>query len=257
MDIVLIVVTGLSLLLAIGMAALLARVLREERRRSEARVALLTDLAGEPAASSVTAQAVAPHAITIAPQPQRPAFEDLDLRPGTTGDDVSAPDLFRDHAEPSAWPRRLAVVAGLTVVAFIVGAGWRSMTPRETGTAAVQTSHPDAAVSPLELLALSHEQEPGWITIRGRVQNPTGGSPLSNVQATVLVFASDGEVLTSARAALDAPALQAGEESPFTIRVPVAEAVARYRVGFRGADDRPMGHVDRRSADSIARKEAP
>ena len=45
MDTILVVVTGLSLAMAGAMGALLVRMLREERRRSDARVALLEQLA--------------------------------------------------------------------------------------------------------------------------------------------------------------------------------------------------------------------
>jgi hypothetical protein len=41
------------------------------------------------------------------------------------------------------------------------------------------------------------------------------------------------------------------------IRVPVSGAVARYRVGFRGEDDRVLGHIDRRNLEAVARKQEP
>ena len=44
MDTLLITVTGLSLAMALGMAVQLARLLREERRRSDARVAALIEM---------------------------------------------------------------------------------------------------------------------------------------------------------------------------------------------------------------------
>ena len=49
MDTILLTVTGVSLALAAVMGVLLARMLREERRRSDARVALLSELAADPA----------------------------------------------------------------------------------------------------------------------------------------------------------------------------------------------------------------
>jgi len=51
---------------------------------------------------------------------------------------------------------------------------------------------------------------------------------------------------------LDFTSLTPGDESPFVIRVPVSGEVSRYRVGFRGPDDRVVGHVDRRT-DQVGR----
>jgi hypothetical protein len=44
---------------------------------------------------------------------------------------------------------------------------------------------------------------------------------------------------------LDFPQLQPGDESPFSISVPQAGPVARYRVSFR-TEDRVVPHADRR-----------
>jgi hypothetical protein len=254
MDTVLVLVTGLSLALAAAMAVLLARLLREERRRSEARIALLTELAAEPSAPIPQTSAAAAVAIRGPLHRTRPAsFEDLDLRPEAYPE-ATRPELFHDHEESSPWPRRLAVAAGLSVVTIVLALGWRS-TPRIDGPATAAT---EASVSsPLELLALSHVQESGSITIRGRVQNPHSGPALSSVQATALVLGRDGTTISGGRASLEALVLRPGEESAFTIRIPVTEAAARYRVGFRGPDDQALSHIDRRSAEAIARKEAP
>src|SRR5688572_31035072 len=47
MDVLLIAIAALSLSLAIGMGVILVRVLRDERRRSDARVAILARAAGD------------------------------------------------------------------------------------------------------------------------------------------------------------------------------------------------------------------
>ena len=70
--------------------------------------------------------------------------------------------------------------------------------------------------------------------------------------ATALLFGADGAFLASGGAPLDFTVLRPGDESPFVIDVPVTAPVARYRVGFRSEDGRVIGHVDRRTAATMA-----
>jgi hypothetical protein len=109
---------------------------------------------------------------------------------------------------------------------------------------------------PLELLTLSHTQQPSGLTISGTVYNPRGATPVSQVFAAAVLFGPDGNFLTSARAPLDFTTLGPGQESPFVVTIPVAGVVARYRVGFRAADGSVIAHVDRR-ADATAAQNAP
>jgi len=232
-------VTAISLAMVVGMAGVLARMLREERRRSDARVALLTELASERGGLHH------PRADAMAS-----AVADLALRPAAPA--VEAAALFLDHERPSPWPRRLAVVGAMVVIGSIVTFGWSALTRDVSSPAAAS-----ASAQPLELLSLSHAQEAGSITISGRVQNPRGGQPLVLVDATVLVFGSDGTLQATGRAPLDIVTLAPGEESRFVVRVPVTGPPARYRVAFRGENDRALGHIDRRDPDAIARKQEP
>lgn len=223
MDTILVAVTVLAVAMAIAMGVMLARTMREERRRSDARVALLSEVAAEPAANAPV--------------------------------HVHAADLFHVDPEPSPWPQRFAVIAAMTVVLGVAVVAMKSAigTP---ATARASASAPVSA-SPLELLSLRHAQENGTLTITGLVQNPRTSGQVTGVEATVLVFDSGGAMVTSGRAPLDFTTLGAGDESPFVIRVPVQGAVARYRVGFRGADGRVLGHVDRRNSESIAQRQDP
>ncbi len=104
----------------------------------------------------------------------------------------------------------------------------------------------------LELLSLKQSQEANALTITGLVQNPRDGAVLSKVSATALLFGPDGTFLASGRAALDFTVLRPGDESGFVINVPVTAPVARYRVGFRSEDGRVIGHIDRRTAATMA-----
>ena len=67
-----------------------------------------------------------------------------------------------------------------------------------------------------------------------------------------MLFDSDGTFLASGRAPLDFTVLRPGDESGFVITVPVKAPVARYRVGFRNEDGHVIGHIDRRTAATLA-----
>jgi hypothetical protein len=265
MDIVLMVVTGISLALAAGMGVLLARMVRVERLRSDARVQLLEELAvgGASVQTEVAPLHEAPvpsflqSTKTVAAPRSEPAAKtrrtvvDLPLRDEPTAhvevDGVH--ELFQDEHEPSPWPRRFAVIGSLAAVLTLAVLGWNQVR-ESSGTSDTQSAA--AAELPLELLSLRHAREGNTLTVTGLVQNPKGAAALSNVQATLFVFGPGGTFITSGRAPLDFTSLTAGDESPFVIRVPVSSDVARYRVGFRGPDDRVVAHVDRR-ADQLGR----
>lgn len=263
MDILLTAVTALSLLMAAAMALVVMKLLRDERRRSDARVAALMEMAS----TDVPAQADFPLKPEATPkvtgsfrlQPEtRPVrshagpaarLDDLDLRPGT-GEVAGVGDLFAEPERSSPWGRRLAVIASLAAV--VATTGW-VLFGSESRVASQQQAHltPPAAAAttppPLELLSLRHTQESGRLTITGLVQNPRGAAPLTRVVATAFAFGPDGTFLASARAPLDFTSLGGGDESPFVVTVPVTGTVARYRVGFRAEDGTVIAHVDKRS----------
>ena len=64
------------------------------------------------------------------------------------------------------------------------------------------------------------------------------------------MFTPDGGFLSSGRAAIGAPALEAGGETTFAVTVPRAADVGRYRVSFR-VDDRIVPHVDKRHESHV------
>lgn len=229
MDFVLVSITALSLILALAMGVVLFTVLREDRQRSDARVAALA------AASARFDLPLGSRDAELLPEP------DPIVR--------TANDLFAVSAEASPWRRRLAVAAALAVAISAVG---YVLLP-------ARTAAPSAAAAqavPLELLSLSHTQQPSGLTISGTVYNPRGATPVSQVFAAAVFFGPEGNFLTSARAPLDFTTLRPGEESPFVVTIPVAGVVARYRVGFRAADGSVIAHVDRR-ADATAAQNAP
>jgi hypothetical protein len=264
MNTVLMVVTALSLAMAAGMAIIVAKLVREERARTEARVAALGAMSADPAGDSpLPRPAVVPrHQSVVAPAlstSQRSGlaarFEDLEIRPPDGA--VSVSNLFAETDQASPWGRRFAVIASLAVVLLVIGFATMSGKARPSvsapGTCVAQQA-PALNTPPLELLSLHHAQETQRFVISGLVQNPRSGALLSRVVATAFLFGPDGTFLTSSRAPLDFTNLTPGVESPFVVSVPVTGDVARYRVGFRTEDGRVIAHVDKRGPDALAQK---
>ncbi len=241
MDITLVLVTLLSLTLAAVMTALAWRLAREERRRSEARVATL--------------------AAQIGP---RAAIDDLPLRDagaewaaGRTDRVVPvsvAGDMFAAaRAVQPASRFGVVIVAGAIVVGsaaalVVVLSGSRRhaeppapVAPGVSGTSATASTE----VAPLELVALTHERDADRLTVRGVVRNPASGAEVSRLTALVFLFSHDGVFVASGRAGVDAALLAPGAEAPFAVTIPGAKDVGRYRVSFR-TDERVLPHIDRR-----------
>jgi hypothetical protein len=131
----------------------------------------------------------------------------------------------------------VAVIGGLAL-----GGVWAHN--RIAGTTQAATQAPTG--TPLELVALKHERVGDGLHISGVVRNPQDGRPVKGLAAVAFLFDRDGNYLSSDRAPLDYVQLQPGEESPFSIAVPSAAGVSRYRVTFR-TDAGIVAHVDRRN----------
>jgi hypothetical protein len=252
MDTVLISVTALSLAMAIGMGVVIVRLLREDRERSEARVAALTAMAEDAAAHErVVGEADVLLPDATAPRHVEPGLlADLDIRPADHRATSSA-ELFSTRPESSPWGRRFAVIGALAAVlvatAFVLTPGRMPVEP-----AAAPIAEESA---PLDLLALRHVRDARTLTISGVVHNPTTGSPVSRLVASAVVFGPGGAFLTSGRAPLETATLAPGDESPFVVTVPVGGEVSRYRIGFRTEEGRVVAHVDKRTPETLARKQ--
>ena len=223
MDLVLVTITGISLVLAIVMGVIVFRLVREERQRSEARVQLLKDAIGESPSWDLfefESEADAPRDLHGVQSHPVPLF--------------SVPDL------ESVWLRRAGVA--VMVALIVAAAGYIMM---RAGTA--EPARPiAAAMTPLELVALQHAAENDALTISGTLLNPREGTAVTELAVTASVFGPDGAVLASGRAPLDYRTLAPGEESGFLVKIPVHGTVSRYRVGFRRLDGSVVAHVDRR-----------
>jgi hypothetical protein len=287
MDTVLMSVTLISLAIAGVLAVFLARLVREERRRSEARITALTAMAGEPEpvhaaaaarpalpqpARSVSADTLRitpepvripqaePVRITPAARPRRTSLADLEIRPAgepARADVTGVAELFAPTERESPWGRRLGVIGAIV---FVAGTAlFFAMQHRGARGGASLAAQPQpiaqSAPAPLELVSLRYTQQGDTLTIAGLVQNPKTGTPMTRLTATAVVFGPDGVFLAGGKAPLDYTTLGAGDESPFVITVPVNGQVARYRVGFRAEDGSVVAHVDRRPGDAVARRE--
>ena len=259
-----IVLTSLLIAVVVALSVVLARLMREDRQRSDARVAALAMMAADatpyaepepdhvPAMrerTEVAARTGRVHESILEPLP------DFDLRPT---DSDAAPALFAEHGGQSPWGRRFAVIGTLSAVLAAVllaatygGRHQPTGQPAAGSAPATQTSN----IAPLELLQLQHALESQRLTISGVVRNPAGAAPRSHLIATAIVFGADGNFLTSTRAPVDVAAIAPGQESKFAITIPVTGEVSRYRIGFRSDDGTVVAHVDKRTTGTFARKQ--
>lgn len=219
---VLTALTVLSIVIALAMTAVVLRLALRERRRSAARVAALeadiyrtededVEVLHDPAA---TLQQALP-----------PVFS------------PSVSDSGRRYRVPMA--PLVAVAAALAFGAAVGATRYRaSFSPRQQALAS-------PAAHALELLSLDHERADDHFTVHGVVRNPERGSEVDHLTAVVLVFNQQGGFLTSGRSPVESADLEPGAEAKFTVTVPGAADVGKYRVSFR-TDDRVVPHVDRR-----------
>ena len=251
MDTTLVTVTLLSLGMAAALSVIVWRMLRDEKQRSEARVAALAVMAARP---------VAPARLQTAPPPIAPvkATPATSIKPAIVPASASATALFEEHVPESPWKNRLAVMTALglalaSVILFALAANTSKSPARAAARGAIGTNASTAApAAGLELISLRDSRQANALTITGLVRNPSQGAPLDRIAVTAYTFDDKGSFLASGRALIDVTALAPGDESPFVVSVPVTDTVARYRIGFRGEDGRVIAHVDKRQQGPIA-----
>lgn len=240
METLLVVITVLASLIAIGMAVFAWRTSAEEKRHGRARVAALTAAAGVSRGQDLAFDAgitqIAPATPSLSGFPsESPAdFEPVPHRDFLASATTTAGSQHRGLLAA-------AVIFALGVTAFGV--------VRMTGSESTATAAP--AATPLELLSLRHERQGSRLSVAGLVRNPESGAGVEQLNAVVLLFDEQGTFVTSARAAVEFARLGAGDESPFVVSLDAPQNVARYRVSFR-SDDRTMPHVDRRGDPAAA-----
>ncbi len=218
MDVALVSATIISLAMTMAMAIVTSRLLREERRRAEAQVAeLMTELE---------------HA--------------LQARPRSAASPAAPPRTARPAADPRAaggrpWtsslrPKILAAGAVVLLLA-IVSFSWVERRPAAAPAAV------DAR--PVELLSLDHTRNGDYLSISGTVRNPSDGTQRDQLSVTATLFDEAGEIVGAGQTPLPVAALAPDSETPFTISLPDADRVDRYRISF-SQDQKNVPHVDRR-----------
>ncbi len=220
MDVVLLIVTTLSLAAAAGFGALSWRIGREERERATARIAVLSTAMDPPSPRALSGQTTLTTSADAGPR-------------------VAVGSVF-DRGNEGIRGRpliRVAVAAIMTLV-IVIGA---IIGTRSSGGSASDVSN----VRPLELVSMRHQREGTTLTVSGLIHNPAAGAAVSGVTAVVFAFDRNGGFVASGRAPLEFGSLAPGDESPFVVAVPNVSDVARYRVSFRTGHG-IVRHVDRR-----------
>ncbi len=262
MESVMMIVTLVALALCGVMATITARLLREERRRSAARVAMLESGISAGAAETTDDRVTRPASVATkvpavrvpvaVPQPEpidalplRPRAETP--RPATTP--VHSAELFGTTARGSSSRARLAGIAIIGAI-LLATAAWLGVFPagltrQDAGASEGSGTETVAPGQPLQLLALEHVQAGDTLTISGIIRNPETGAGQPGLTAVVFVFDRQGSFVTSARALVDPGMLDPGKETPFAVKVEQARSVGRYRVSFR-TETGVVPHVDRR-----------
>jgi hypothetical protein len=213
----LVVITFAALAAAVGFAAIAWRALREERARSQARVAALAAA--------------------------------IDGAPAGPGAVAGVQTLFDAEPRDRVRGNPLLTIAGAFAVAVAVIVALALTSDRETR----ETAAPVAAPQPepgIELLSMRHEREGDSLIITGLVRNH-GTTPADRLTAVVFTFDRDGGFMASGRAPLDFRVLAPGDESPFRVAIPHVADVGRYRVSFR-TEAGVVRHTDRRSVQAAA-----
>jgi hypothetical protein len=211
----LIITTVISLIVAAVMSVVAWRLARDERRRSEARVATL--------AAEIHGEGPAPVHVSDH------FFSDVQAR--TPGNPLRALAIGV-----------LVVGSAIALVVFASGS-------RGSSVAAAPPAAEAPAAAPLELVALGHHREGDRLIVRGAVRY-SDRADVGNLTAVVSVFNRKGDIAASGQAFVTGAAPvsargAAGVESTFVVTVPGVQDVSRYRVAFKN-NDRIIAHIDRR-----------
>ena len=228
----LLVLSVISLVAAAVVAALAWSIVREDRRRSGARVAALASTALDETATAVAVDG------------RDGRFEEVE--PWHVASEERAPSLISSSRPSAVQGHPLVKVAvgvamSLALIVFIAMSGERR--DEATTTPTTVAARQDGS---LELLSMRHEREGDTLSVTGLVRNPSGAAA-RGIIAVVFAFDHAGNFVASGRAPLDFVTLAPGDESPFRVTIPHVDDVGRYRVSFR-TESGVVRHVDRRAA---------
>ncbi len=267
MEFALATATVLSLIMTLSMGVVTWRLVREEHRRSAARLAALaadlgssdrpppplpTPPAPLPRAMTAPRTDPAPYSLPVSPPPPASAHQasDVTIRPtgAARAPGVDRPNgiptggLFGAPIESASAPSALLAAFGAAAVLLlaVVATGIFVLADRDDDdVAAIERP-------PVELLVLKHDKEGQFLAISGSVRNPNEAGPAGRLAVMATAFDEDGTIVASGRAPVELDLLAPGVVSPFAVQVPAA-GVIRYRISFV-IDDVTVPHVDRRAA---------
>jgi hypothetical protein len=267
----LLVVTCLSLTLAVIMSVVAWRITRREQRRAAARIAALAAEIHDQSSVAIAASGRGRAEIGVRTEPPRrypsPASagprsfsHDLPLRDVTSSNSRSSSTGLFNAVQPEPTGTRVVAVvafgvfilAAIAAVAIVFSGSRQAIPARATAVGAALGATQNAlspAAPPLELLALGHDRDGDRLTVRGVVRNPASGAAIDRLDVSVVGYGGDGRdatAVTSALTRVTAAPLAAGTETPFVVTLPNAADVGRYHVSFR-IGDRVIDHVDRRT----------
>jgi hypothetical protein len=248
MDTVLLGITVVSLIVSLVMSVTAWRLMRDDKRRSAARIAALSTDSSDDGLNQFPESPMVEHAVepSVVRAPWKPATPAKPSMPEPT------PEPAAMHAsgflgassgehDSGGRQRSLAVAAVALFGTLSGGMAWMMSGPEGTSAIAVGPN------SPLELVSLSHARQKQRLAVSGLVRNPVSGKPVERLSAVVFLFDRVGTFVTSSRAHVDFLKLGAGDESPFVVSIDAPPTVARYRVSFR-TEDGVVPHIDRRGA---------
>jgi hypothetical protein len=211
-------------------------VFRQNRRRDAARVELLSSLAF-PDRARVDRNG--PDESFRLDQFEADEFP-LERPPAATA-------LF-DEPEASGAPSRRAIVLAalcLMTASFAGSYGWFGGTKP-----AVPAQDPR-----VELVALDHDITASEVLVKGRIRNPVGGVLLHDVVAVVNVKDAMGGTLTTVRAPVTRPVLDAGESWDFSATAANVTNVGGFSVSFDARERKSILQIDRRQTEASSRSE--
>jgi len=233
-----------SSIVAVAMSVVAWRASSTERARSTARVETLARAIDGDASTSA-------FDLTLRPSPRaRQGPGQSSTSSAKSENDASGAVLSAPQSSDVGSRLGLSLAVGAFVVTAAAAAAivFSSESPRASANpASVARPAPDPVQTPrpLELVLLDHERSGDTLVVHGVVRNPTGGEALDQLSAVVSAVGLDGGAASSVRSPVDPPGLAPGGQSTFSVTIPKAGSIGRYRVSFRSGD-RIISHVDKR-----------
>ena len=247
MDIALATVTVISLTMAFAMGIVTWRLTREERRRGDARVTkLMAERDAAPLRNGFDATQDRPHGLL-----ERPPGRTVGLVERTVKRRPAAPAVpeARSPVGPSANRSPVELRSFLVTVAAAIAV----LATVSFGLLPQRSEAPVAVTpEPVELLSLAHVTKGDSLAITGSIRNPSDGIERGPLSVTAIVFDRDGTVVATAQTPLPVALLPPGSETPFSVSLPYAGQINRYRISFMQGQT-TVPHIDRRRPGDQAR----